>query len=229
MAIIAYLRVSTDEQVQSGLGLDAQLSAMEKAFGKLDAVFRDEGYSGGNANRPGLRDALEALGDGDELVVAKRDRLSRDMYLSLWLEKEVKRRGASIRSAAGEGEGDDPTAVLMKRIVDSFAEYERGMIGLRTRAALAQKRSRGERCGGQVPYGYRAHPDGLHLVPDGDEQEVLALIRTLREKGQSLRSIGAELERCGVSTKQGRQRWHPQTIKQILSQKVDLEAVQRAA
>ena len=174
-------------------------------------------------------DALEALGDGDELVAAKRDRLSRDMFLSLWLEKEVKRRSAKIRSAAGEGEGDDPTAVLMKRIVDSFAEYERGMIGLRTKAALAQKRSRGERCGGQVPYGYRAHPDGLHLVPDGDEQEVLALIRTLREKGQSLRSIGAELEQCGVSTKQGKQRWHPQTIKQILSQKVDLEAVLRAA
>jgi DNA invertase Pin-like site-specific DNA recombinase len=227
MAIIAYLRVSTDEQVQSGLGLDAQLSAMEKAFGKLDAVFRDEGYSGGNANRPGLRDALEALGDGDELVVAKRDRLSRDMFLSLWLEKEVKRRGAKIRSAAGEG--DDPTAVLMKRIVDSFAEYERGMIGLRTRAALAQKRARGERCGGQVPYGYRAHPDGLHLVPDGDEQEVSALIRTLREEGQSLRSVAAELEQRGVSTKQGKQTWHPQTIKQILSQKVDLEAVLRAA
>ena len=76
--------------------------------------------------------------------------------LSLWIEKEAKRRGASIVSAAGEGtESEEPTAVLMRRIVDAFAEYEKNVIGARTAAALEQKRERGEKTGGNVPFGYR--------------------------------------------------------------------------
>jgi DNA invertase Pin-like site-specific DNA recombinase len=109
MSTIAYLRVSTDEQAESGLGLDAQLESITKAFEAPDGVFRDEGYSGKDPNRPGLTEALEALRRGDVLVVAKRDRLARDTFLSLWLEKEVKRRGARIASAAGEGTDSDET------------------------------------------------------------------------------------------------------------------------
>ena len=69
--IVAYLRVSTDEQVESGLGLDAQLESIEKAIGTPDKVFRDEGYSGSKANRPALLEALESLKEGDILAVAK--------------------------------------------------------------------------------------------------------------------------------------------------------------
>ena len=156
MAIIAYIRVSTDEQARSGLGLDAQLDAITKAVGIVQSVYRDEGYSGSNPKRPALHQALNALDKGDILAVAKRDRLSRDMMLALWIEKEAKRRGASIVSAAGEGtESEEPTAVLMRRIVDAFAEYEKNIIGARTAAALEQKRERGEKTGGNVPFGYR--------------------------------------------------------------------------
>ena len=132
-ASIAYLRVSTDEQANSGLGLglDAQ----------LDAIYRDEGHSGSDLKRPALMDAIDALSAGDVLVVAKRDRLARDTFFSAWIEKEAKRRGARILSAAGEGtENDDPASVLMRNIIDSFAQYERDLIAARTKAALEQKR-----------------------------------------------------------------------------------------
>jgi len=213
MAIVAYLRVSTDEQAESGLGMDAQLQAIEKAVGRPDAVFSDEGYSGSNPKRPGLLAALEALSAGDVLAVAKRDRLARDAYLSAWIEKEAKRRGARVVSAAGEGtDSDDPAAVLMRRMVDAFAEYERLLIGARTTAALAAKRRRGEKTGGDVPFGYRLDGDGKRLIEDADEQRVIALVHELRERGWTLRQIGAEMERRGITTKNGKARWNPKTI-----------------
>ena len=216
MATIGYLRVSTDEQAQSGLGLDAQLEAIRRTFGEPDAVFRDEGISGAKANRPGLMDALNALGAGDVLAVAKRDRLARDTFYSLWIEKEAKRRGASIVSAAGEGNGDAPTDVLMRTIVNAFAEYERNLIGARTAAALEQKRKRGEFTGGDVPYGFDLGTDGVRLTQDEAEAEAVELMLELKDRGYSLRQICDELRERGVETKRGGGRWHPTVVSRIL-------------
>jgi len=217
MSTFAYLRVSTDEQAERGLGLDAQLESITKAFGAPVSVFRDEGYSGKDSNRPGLTEALETLHGGDLLVVAKRDRLARDTFLSLWLEKEVKRRGARIASAAGEGTGsDDPTSVLMRTMVDAFATYERQVIGQRTKAALAQKKARGEHTGGDVPFGYDIDADGIHLVANLKEQEELRMIARLRRRGYPLRRICEKLESRGVQTKRGRSTWDPKTLSRII-------------
>ena len=170
---IAYLRVSTEEQARSGLGLEAQREAIVTHQSELDEVFTDDGYSGSDPNRPALHQAIDALDEGDVLVVAKRDRLARDVYFSAWIEKEVKRRGARIISAAGEGtDNDDPSNVLMRTIVDAFAEYERNLISARTAAAMAQKRKRGEKTGGDVPFGYRLL-DGGRLAVEPEEQKVL--------------------------------------------------------
>ena len=214
--IVAYLRVSTDEQVESGLGLDAQLESIEKAIGTPDKVFRDEGYSGSKANRPALLEALESLKEGDILAVAKRDRLARDTFLALWIEKEAKKRKASIISAAGEGNGDDPAAVLMRTLVDAFATYERQLIGLRTSAALAQKRKKGEKTGGDCPFGFALDPDGIHLKPNQDEQRAVSIIIELKDRGYTLRQICAELEARGIKTKQGNSTWQPRVISRIL-------------
>ena len=215
--VIAYLRVSTGEQAESGLGLEAQLEAITKAAGTPAAVYRDEGYSGSKAPRPGLLEALEALSKGDTLMVAKRDRLARDMMLACWIQKEVKRRGARVVSAAGEGtEGDGPAEVLMGQMIDAFAQYERSVIGVRTAAALQAKRRRGEKTGGDVPFGYRLAEDGKRLVEDEDEQKVVALVSELRGQGWTLRQIGAELVRRGVRTKTGKAEWNPKTVLGLL-------------
>ncbi len=217
MAIIAYLRVSTDEQANSGLGLDAQLASITQKIGTPDAIYRDEGFSGSDPKRPALLQALDTLKTNDVFAIGKRDRLARDVYLAMWIEKEVKKRGARIVSASGEGtENDDPTSVLMRHLVDAFAEYERNVIGARTKSALAQKRVRGEKTGGTIPFGFRLEDDGVHLVEDQDEQAVIARIQKLRDKGYSLRSIGTELEHAGILTKTGKQVWNPKTVRQLL-------------
>jgi DNA invertase Pin-like site-specific DNA recombinase len=216
VAPIAYLRVSTNAQAESGAGLDAQEDACTRTAGTLAAVFRDEGVSGstGLEKRPALLEAIAALGRGDVLMVAKRDRLGRDPLVVAMIESAVKRKGARIASAAGEGtDSDSPSDVLMRRMVDAFAEYERLIIGARTKAALGAKKARGERTG-SVPYGYRLAADGKRIEPDETEQAALRLVRMLRESGTAYRAIARELTGRGYVPRGGAS-WHPQTIKNI--------------
>lgn len=217
MASFAYLRVSTEQQQQSGAGLDAQEDACRRVAGDLAGVYRDEGVSGksGLDKRPALLNLIAELDKGDGLVVAKRDRLGRDPLVVAMIEAAVRRKGARIVSAAGEGtDSDSPTDVLMRRIVDAFAEYERLVIGARTKAALQAKRMRGERTG-SIPYGYRLDQDGKRLLPDAGEQEILGQVRQLQAEGLSLRAIAARLEALGYRSRGAG--WHPQTIKNILA------------
>jgi site-specific DNA recombinase len=167
---IAYLRVSTDQQAESGLGLEAQEAAVQSAAFRLRLTiartFVDGGTSGklGIEDRPVLLEAVAALRRGDVLLVAKRDRIGRDVIVVAMIERLVAKRDARVISAAGEGtESDDPAGVLMRRLIDSFSEYERLIISARTRAALAAKRRRGERVSGIVPFGYRLAADGRTL------------------------------------------------------------------
>jgi site-specific DNA recombinase len=160
MRAIGYVRVSTDQQAESGLGLEAQEAAITVAASRLGVelarVFVDAAVSGKLAieDRPVLLDAVATLRRGDVLLIAKRDRLGRDVVAVALIERLVAKRGARVVSAAGEGtDSDDPAALLMRRLIDSFAEYERALIAARTRAALAAKRRRGSACRELSPMG----------------------------------------------------------------------------
>jgi len=214
---IGYRRVSTAEQAGSGLGLAAQqtaIAATAARFGlPLGDTFTDAGVSGGLAleQRPALLAALDALGRGDALIVAKRDRLGRDVLNVAMLARLVERKGARIVSAAGEGTDDDgPTSILMRQMVDCFAQYERAIIQARTRAALAVKKARGERVGG-IPFGSQLGADGRTLEPHADEQRALGLLRELRAAGYTFRAVADELNRQGFRSRTGG-RWVRQSV-----------------
>lgn len=204
-----YLRVSTDAQADSGLGLEAQRSAITAAAARLGLdlgdVFTDAGLSGALEleDRPGLFAAVNALKRGDVLLVAKRDRLGRDVVAVAMLERLTARKGARIISAAGEGtEGTDAASMLQRRILDAFGEYERLIIGQRTKAALKAKRDRGERAG-NIPFGYSLNADGRTLDANANEQHVIGLLRELKAAGYTLRQIADELNRQGFTTRRG--------------------------
>lgn len=215
---IAYLRVSTDRQ---DLGPDAQRTAI-RLWAKRRGVevvdwHEDRGVSGGTDvdKRPGLMAALEALraqGAG-ALVVARLDRLARDVLISAMVERLVERQGARIQSADGSGNGTGPEAELMRNIVAAFSAYERALIRARTRAALAVKRDRGERVG-TIPYGYRLATDGKHVEEDPAEQAVVVRVCELRADGNSLRAIGRTLLAEGHRPRRGRN-WHVQVVARI--------------
>lgn len=215
--VVGYVRVSTTEQEH---GPRAQRDAIEawcEANGhELVAVHEDLGVSGAAPldKRPGLVAALADLNRGDVLAVAKRCRLARDPIVGAMAEAAAARSGASVVSTAGEGtDGDGPSSVLMRRIVDAFAEYERLVIGARTKAALAAKKSRGERVGG-VPFGKRVAADGVNLEADPDEQRAVGLVRRLRRDGLSLRAIAERLNDDGIPARGNR--WHKSSIARIL-------------
>jgi DNA invertase Pin-like site-specific DNA recombinase len=206
--VIGYVRVSTDDQA---LGPEAQRAALEawavRNGASLVAVFEDLGVSGGAPldKRPGLLAAVDALADhgADALIVAKRDRLARDTMAAAMIERLADRAGARIVSADGVGDGDGPESLLMRRIVDAFAEYERALIRGRTRAALAAKKARGERAG-EVPFGCRLADDGRTLEADAGEAAVVDAVRELRAAGLSIRGIAAELDRRGFRSRAGK-------------------------
>lgn len=228
MAAITYTRVSTTDQADSGAGLAAQAAAID-AFAKgsglmITGRYQDAGISGaaGIEDRPGLMAAVSQLRRGDVLLIAKRDRLGRDQMAVLMIERAVAKRGASIMSADGIGNADDPGSVFMKQIVDAAAVYERGLIRARTKAAMAAKRAAGHRIG-EVPFGYQLGDDG-RLVEDAAEQHVLQLIRECRAAGYSLRQIAAVLMKKGIATKKGRTTWYAETVKSILDRSAGLAA-----
>lgn len=216
---IGYLRVSTDGQVVSGLGLDAQRSAIDASAARLGLPvagwYSDAGVSGAASldARPGLLAALDALKRGDVLIVAKRDRLGRDVLVVAMVERLASRKGARVVSAAGEGtDGNSPADVLMRQMIDAFAQFERAVIGVRTKAALQAKRARGERAG-TVPFGYVADADG-RLTPCAGERRVVALVRELRDAGYTLQAIADELNAQGYTTRKGTS-WRHQYVSAI--------------
>ncbi|MBF0547514.1 MAG: recombinase family protein [Candidatus Riflebacteria bacterium] len=194
-----FTRCSTDEQVNSGHGLNAQLDICKnfasRNGGEISGIFSDEGISGAASldKRLGLLSAISSLEKGDNLLVAKRDRLARDPLILAMIEASVNRKGARIISASGEGtESDEPTSILMRRMVDAFAEYERLVIKSRTKCALQAKIKRNERAG-HIPFGFRLASDGCHLEKEPNEQEILKTIQELRSHRVSLRQIAEEL------------------------------------
>jgi len=225
---IGYVRVSSDQQAESGAGLAAQRQAIE-AFAKrqgltITAWHEDAAVSGAAAieDRPGLMAALADLRRGDVLIVAKRDRIARDTLTALTIERTVGRRKASIMSADGIGNGDGAADAFMRSIMDAAAAFERGLIRQRTRAALAAKRQAGERTG-QIPFGWSLGEDG-RLVELPAEQKVLADILACRKAGMSLRAIAAILTDANVPTKAGTTKWSHTTIDSILKRAAALAA-----
>jgi DNA invertase Pin-like site-specific DNA recombinase len=224
---IGYVRVSTDQQAESGLGLEAQEAALRSAASRLGLTLAcirvDAGTSGKLAieDRPVLLDAVATLKRGDVLLVAKRDRLGRDVIAVAMIERLIERKGARVVSAAGEGtDSNDPTAMLMRRIVDAFSEYERLLIAARTRAALAAKRKRGERVSGILPFGYQLGGDGKTLEPVAAEQATMTLIRSLRNNGHSFQAIADRLNEDGIFTRSG-SRWRLQYIASVVKASCD--------
>lgn len=219
MKYIIYLRVSTDQQANSGLGLEAQRQICLKLVPNDSQVleFCDEGYSGAleMEKRPALLSALNILAKDDILLIAKRDRIGRDPIVNAMIERAVERKKARLVSASGDVKDDnDPSSILMRRMVDAFAEYERLIIGARTKAALQVKKKKGERVG-YVPYGYRLCIDNVHIEHNDDEQRILAMINEGRKYGLSFRDIATDLNEMKCYNRSGKP-WNHVSITRIM-------------
>jgi len=203
---VAYIRVSTSEQADSGAGLAAQRATIEAEAARrgwtLAAIYEDAGASGKSlSGRTALAEALSDLDRGDAagLIVAKLDRLSRSVADAAELLDRAQRAGWALVACDLGVDTSTPTGEAMANVMSSFAQLERRLIGQRTREALAAKRAQGVRLG---------RPRTLPA-------EVAARIVSDRRGGLGWSAIARALDSEGVATAQGGARWYPATVRSV--------------
>lgn len=173
---IGYVRVSTEEQAREGVSLDVQAARIraycEAKGWTLVEIFRDEGRSAKDLHRPGVQRALELARKrngarvADVLVVLKLDRLTRSVKDLGTLMEEFRRLRFGFTSIQEAVDTTSATGELFFNIVASISQWERRVIGERTSAALAHKRTQGQRVS-RDPFGWQVNGDGRTLHPPG--------------------------------------------------------------
>ena len=223
MGAVLYIRVSTDEQAQHGVSLDAQEERLRAYCTMRDleisGVVRDEGVSAFKYldTRPGGAELLSmvALGKAEHIVALKLDRLFRNTADALATTEKWSRKGVALHLVDMGGAAMDTTSAtgrMLLTMLAGFAEFERTLTSERTRAALHYKRDHGQ-VYGPTPYGYDR--DGMVLTENADELATVAAIKARRGEGLSLRAIAARLTDADVPTKLGGH-WWSRTVSLIL-------------
>lgn len=207
---VIYRRVSTKRQGDSGLGLEAQdrdidlfLSTYAEVPFEVLATFTDI-LSGSKADRPELAKALDlARKEGATLLVAKLDRLSRSVAFiaTLMEDRKVNFRVACMPFADK----------MMLHIHAVLAEQEREFISLRTKAALAQAKARGQKLGG-LRDSTAARNAAMKVQADDHAAKVASTISARRAAGATYQQIADDLNSMKVPTARGGQ-WHPMTVR----------------
>lgn len=215
---VAYLRVSTVEQANEGVSLETQ-EAKIKAWCLLNdytlaGVFVDAGISGkATANRPELQAALVACPKGGALVVYSLSRLARSTRDTLDIADQLQHKGVDLVSLSEKIDTTSASGKMVFRMLAVLAEFERDQIAERTTTAMQHKKSKGERVG-QIPFGYIVAPDGIQLVPDATEQEIIQVVNRLHGEGFSSRGIAARLTTMGYKPRGVA--WYSSTVLNIL-------------
>ena len=223
--MVAYLRVSTDKQGLSGLGIEAQAAAVaqhiRQAGSELLATYTEveTGKKDSLGNRPELRKAIaHAKRCKGTLVVAKLDRLARSVAVTSMLHQS----GVEFVCV------DNPSANrLTVQILSAVAEAEARAISERTKAALAAYKARGGRLGASLPQcrnlSQEARSEGAKRAAIAHHRnaaeaytDVSGEMHTLRLSGKSLREIANILNSDGQTTRRGKP-WNPVQVKRVLS------------
>ena len=205
--VVGYARVSTLDQGDSGLGLAAPEAAIRAACLarglQLLRIHQDIASGGSLDGRPELAEALATVRSGGAaaLVVAKLDRLSRSVHDFSGLLEQARREGWGLVVVDLGADTMTPPGELDANVTASTSQYERRMIGQRTREALAAKRARGVRLG----------------RPLAIQDAVVARIRHLRRRRLTATAIARQLEAERVPAPRGGHRWHVATVARVLA------------
>ena len=207
MELIAYYRVSTARQGESGLGLEAQRSKLQQLAADRGAVVVAEYVeveSGRKAARPKLAAAMaEARKRGAVVAVAKRDRLARDAELVLRLSREAERTGfGGLVFADLDVDATTSAGRLILSMMASGAEFEGRRISERTREALAAAKARGVKLGGTRP-GTLQENARAKAAAAGRSEALRPILAALAAQGASLRAMAGALAAAGTTTANG--------------------------
>ena len=207
---VGYVRVSTEDQGSSGAGLAAQRRAIRREARhrewKLVEIYEDVASGRSMKRRPGLESAIASLtaGEGDLLVVSKLDRLSRSVSdFARFMEDRARLNGWELVVLDLGVDTSTPTGEMFANMMVTLAQWERRIIGERTKDRLAAKRAAGVRLG---------RPPVLPTA-------TVRRIRNLRSRGHSFAEIARRLNADGTPTAHPPSRWHAATVKRVVDRR----------
>lgn len=203
MRVLGYVRCSTEEQADSRAGIDAQrasIVAEAERRGWTVEFIEDAGYSAKDLRRPGIAAALGMLATGraDVLCVSRLDRLSRSVHDFAGLTARAQREGWSVVALDLGVDTTTPEGEMFANIRATVSQYERRLIGARTREALAARKAAGQRLGRERVIG-----------PEAERRA-----RELRATGLTLAAVGEALTAEGHVPPSGS--WHRSTVSRVL-------------
>src|SRR5438552_15276392 len=175
--LIGYARVSTDEQ-----DLTAQREALAALGVTAERTYVDQGLTGTNRERPGLREALAACRAGDTLVVTKLDRFARSLPDAQEILDSLTKREVKLSLGVSVHDPTDPVGRLLFNVLGMVAEFEADLNRLRTREGMKIARAKGRLRGKQPKLNPRqeAHLVALHRAGDYTTTELADLFGVAR-------------------------------------------------
>lgn len=221
LRVVMYVRVSSKEQVD-GYSIGEQIERLEKYADAMDwdivKVFVDPGYSGGNTDRPGLKEMIKEIEKGgiDKVVVYKLDRLSRSQLDTLYLiEKVFLANNTDFVSMSENFDTSTPFGRAMIGILAVFAQLEREQIKERMGMGKEARAKEGKWGGGAYhPIGYTYNKDDDLLEIDKYEAMQIRELFELFLKGTPVRTIARIFDEKGYTHKYGK--WDARRMKRIL-------------
>lgn len=226
---VGYIRVSTENQVENGQGLEIQEKQIRDYCNKnnieLLEVFRDEGISGAKSilERQGLGDAVLYCKQEkpNMFLIPKYDRLARDLLHQMTIEGKLIELGVELISVLEPTlNGNDPMRTMMRQMIGMMAQYERSLIKSRTHSGCVATAEKGKKTGGSIPYGYKTvrDRDGKNpkavIVPE--QAEIIKEIYNLYVKEQyGFQVIANILNSRNIPTAKN-SKWLAGTIQKIL-------------
>lgn len=221
----AYIRVSTDEQAESGYGLQTQRERIEAQIAakgwSLYRVYEDAGQSGGKLDRPALQELLNDIETGNiqAVVIYRLDRLSRKQRDTMYLLEDVfLKKGVDLVSISESLDTSSPAGRAFIGILSEFAQLERDTITERLSSGRKQKAKEGGYSGGAAPIGYKIERGGKSLYLDKEKAPAVKLAFRLNRQGLKLQQIADALNEAGHTTKRGAA-FTPTQIHRILNRR----------
>ena len=220
-----YIRVSTDEQAESGYSLDLQrerIAAQIAAKGwDLFKVYEDAGQSGGSLDRPALQEMLADIDAGNiqAVVIYKLDRLSRKQRDTMELIEDVfLKQDVELISISESLDTSSPTGRAMIGMLSVFAQLERDTITERLSGGRKQKAKTGGYAGGNAAIGYSTERGTKALQADDDKAATVRRTFELEAEGYKLQQTADILNAEGHTTKHGA-RFTPTQVMRILKRR----------
>jgi DNA invertase Pin-like site-specific DNA recombinase len=217
---IIYTRFSPRRNAEESESCELQLAHCERYAQdhgyEVASVHHDRDVSGADEYREILWKSIDGLRKGDVLLVYKRDRLARNVYLAEQINRAVSHKGGTIEAVSGDVEGNGPEHTMIRQVLASIAEYERKLIGQRTRHAMRMRQQNGERMGRYAPYGWALDPaDPRRMIANDAERQALAAVRQMHAEQAGATAIAKALNRdMPGAARFGK--WTARTVKKII-------------